>query len=131
MPLGRGHLLAGNAIVNRVIGGWNVSSITRIQSGRPFKLTSGRSTFNQADSGVVLNGITSNQLQDLITVRDGPNKNKSFVDGSLVGPDGRANTTILCRPRRRVSSASSYTFPVPDTSRRTWRSKSKSPFASQ
>jgi len=98
LPFGGGHALAGNSIVNRVIGGWNVSTITRIQSGRPFKLTSGRSTFNQADAGVILNGMTTAALQDLIQVDAGPNKNKSFVDASLVGPDGRANTSILAPP---------------------------------
>ncbi len=36
------------------------------QSGRPFKLTSGRNTFNQRDSGVVLNGITRDDLQKMI-----------------------------------------------------------------
>jgi hypothetical protein len=98
LPFGKGHALAGNSIINGVIGGWNVASITRIQSGRPFKLTSGRSTFNQADSGVILNGITTGQLQSLIQVGAGPNKNKSFVDPSLVGPDGRANSSILTVP---------------------------------
>jgi hypothetical protein len=98
LPFGGGHALSGNSIVNRVIGGWNVSTITRIQSGRPFKLTSGRSTLNQADAGVILNGMTTAALQNLIQVGTGPNKNKSFVDPSLVGPDGRANTSILAPP---------------------------------
>jgi hypothetical protein len=98
LPFGKGHMLAGNSVVNGVIGGWNISSITRIQSGRPFKLTSGRFTFNQSDSGVILKGITTSQLQDLIGTTAGPNRNKSFVDSTLVGADGRANPNLLTVP---------------------------------
>ena len=46
-------------------------------------------------SGVVLNGVTANQLQNLLTVRPGPNRNISFVDPSLLGSDGRANPQLL------------------------------------
>jgi hypothetical protein len=98
LPFGKGHWLHGNSVVNGAIGGWNISTITRIQSGRPFKLTSGRSQFNQTDGGVVLNGISTSQLQDMITVGAGPNKNKSFVSPTLVGSDGRSNISILAPP---------------------------------
>jgi hypothetical protein len=55
-----------------------------VQTGRPFRLVSNRDTVNQYDSGVVLNGVTANQLQNLLTVRPGPNRNISFVDPSLL-----------------------------------------------
>jgi hypothetical protein len=98
LPFGSGHRFHGSALVNGILGGWNISSITRIQSGRPFKLTSGRSTFNQNDAGVILNGLTTSQLQDLIGTVPGPNKNKSFVSPSLVGTDGRSNPSLLAPP---------------------------------
>jgi hypothetical protein len=81
--------------VNRVIGGWTVGSIIRVQTGRPFKLVSNRDTVNQYDSGVVLNGVTASKLQSMITVLPGPNRNVLFVDPSLVGSDGRANPQFL------------------------------------
>ena len=61
-----------------------MGSIIRVQTGRPFRLVSNRDTVNQYDSGVVLNGVTANQLQNLLTVRPGPNRNISFVDPSLL-----------------------------------------------
>ncbi len=98
LPFGAGHSIHGEKIVNGFIGGWGLSSIIRIQSGRPFKLTSGRDTFNQNDSGVILNGVTASQLQDMIQVSPGPNANISFVSSQLVGPDRRASTSLLTSP---------------------------------
>jgi hypothetical protein len=95
LPFGAGHKLSGNGLVNRVIGGWTAGSIVRVQSGRPFKLVSNRDTVNQYDSGVVLNGITASQLQDMITVRPGPNRNIAFVSPALIGSDGRANSQFI------------------------------------
>ncbi|HEV8132583.1 MAG TPA: TonB-dependent receptor [Acidobacteriota bacterium] len=64
MPFGPGtRWQAGNGLVNRVIGGWAVHGTSRIQSGRPHLLTSGRFTSNQNDSGVVLIGLTQGDLQ--------------------------------------------------------------------
>ena len=39
--------------MNGLIGGWSVGGTLTLQSGTPFRLSSGRSTLN-ADSGVVL-----------------------------------------------------------------------------
>ena len=63
--------------------------------GRPFLLTSGRQTLNQQDAGVVLNGITVEELQKMVNVRPGPNGNVFYVDESLIGADGRANPAFL------------------------------------
>ena len=43
-----------------------------MQTGRPFLLQSGRQTLNQNDAGVILNGITVDELQDMVKVRPGP-----------------------------------------------------------
>jgi hypothetical protein len=99
LPFGGEHRLrAGNGLVDRVIGGWSVSGITRWQSGRPFRLTSGRNTFNQRDSGVVLNGITQKELQKMITFRSTGNGLVFWADPKLIGADGRANPEILGSP---------------------------------
>jgi hypothetical protein len=99
LPFGKGHKLSSSVPgVNRVVGGWTISNITRLQTGRPFRLISGRSTFNSMDAGVLLNGVTTNQLQEMLTIRPGPNKNISYVSPNLVGADGRANPAILGTP---------------------------------
>jgi hypothetical protein len=99
LPFGRDRRVGiDNAALNQVLGGWAVSGIVRVQTGRPFRLTSGRQTLNQQDAGVVLNGITVEELQKLVTVSAGANGNVLFVDPRLVGPDGRANPQYLSTP---------------------------------
>jgi len=52
--------------VNGLIGGWSVGGILTLQSGTPFRLSSGRSTLNAGDSGVVLAaGATVGQWYDI------------------------------------------------------------------
>ncbi len=100
LPFGRDHRLrSGNRIVNGAIGGWAFGGILTIQSGSPFRLSSGRSTVNAGDSGVVLApGKTVDDIQNLITINPGPGLNRYFVDPKLIGPDGRANPDYLLIP---------------------------------
>jgi hypothetical protein len=90
----------GNPILNAVVGGWTVGGILTAQSGTPFRLTSGRQTFNNlTDSGVVLmNGHTVEEIQDMIKIGPGPGLNLYWVDPKLIGPDGRANPEYLAPP---------------------------------
>ncbi len=71
LPFGPGHRWStSNSFMNRIIGGWQINGINRWQSGRVFQLTSGQGgTLNQNDPGVVLSGITRNELQDMLGVR--------------------------------------------------------------
>jgi len=99
LPFGSGRRWGiDNAILDQLLGGWALSGIVKMQTGRPFRLTSGRQTVNQQDAGVVLNGITADELQRMIHVRPGPNGNVFFVDPKLVGADGRANPQYLATP---------------------------------
>jgi len=99
LPFGAGRrIVIDNPVANALGGGWTVSGVIRIQSGRPFYLTSGRLTFNQYDSGVVLNGLSVEDLQRMIDVRPGPNGTELFVDPRLIGADGRANPQVLLSP---------------------------------
>jgi hypothetical protein len=107
LPFGRDHALrSGNSVVNAVIGGWSVGGVLTLQSGSPFRLSSGRATVNAfttaivgGDSGVVLApGVTVDDLQKLITISQGPGLNRYFVDPKLIGPDGRANPAYLQVP---------------------------------
>lgn len=89
LPFGKGKRWANSGgVADRVLGGWVVGSILTIQSGFPFRLTGGYNTVNQfADSGLVLKGITRQQLQDAIGVHRIPGastKTPSFV--SIIDP---------------------------------------------
>ncbi|HXF06774.1 MAG TPA: carboxypeptidase-like regulatory domain-containing protein [Blastocatellia bacterium] len=102
LPFGRGRRFASgvNGVVDRIIGGWTLSGITRLNSGRVFRLVSGRSTFNNlADSGIILKNISLSELQKKIRqFSPGPNRNAYHVDPALVGPDGRANPQFFDFP---------------------------------
>jgi len=71
LPFGHGKAdLNNNAVLDKIVGGWNVGTIATIQSGFPFRITGGYNTFNtQADGGVVLlNGATPSQIQSSVGV---------------------------------------------------------------
>jgi hypothetical protein len=93
LPMGKGHKLSGNSLVNRVIGDWNVAGIFTLQSGTPFSILSGRGTLNRNSRSTTLNtadtALTLPQLQNLFQVRmtgNGP----YYVAASAIGSDGRA-----------------------------------------
>jgi hypothetical protein len=68
LPFGPGkHWAPGNAIAKRVVGGWQISGVARLQSGTPLGLSS-YATFNQYSSGVVLHNITMKQLQSMVGI---------------------------------------------------------------
>ncbi len=72
LPFGQGRMFldhVNNGIARHALEGWSLASITRIQSGSPIRLLSGRATFNGNDSGVVLHNITASQLQDMMSIR--------------------------------------------------------------
>jgi hypothetical protein len=99
LPFGRGRAVdIQNGLLDQVFGGWALNGIVRIQSGRPFLLQSGRWTVNQQDAGVVLRGISVDDLQKMVNVRPGPNGNVFFFDERLIGADGRANPELLGPP---------------------------------
>ncbi len=60
---GRSYLSSAHGALNKVVGGWEIAGVGRLQSGTPINFQSGRSTFNQNDGGVVLHNITASQLQ--------------------------------------------------------------------
>jgi len=71
LPFGSGRkwLNSGNSVVNHLISGWQIDTITRWQTGTPINIQSGLGgTFNGNDPGVTLNGITTSQLQSMLGV---------------------------------------------------------------
>ena len=101
LPIGKGKpVLNFGGVVNRVAGGWKLSGLHRYHSGAPYRLTSGRNTFNNlSDSGVILDGLSLSELQDALrSFRPGPNQNAFSADARLVGADRRANPQYLRIP---------------------------------
>ncbi len=70
LPFGRGRAFLSNAngFLNRVVGGWNVGTIITYQTGSPSLLVGGYNTFNINDGGVLLNGVSTSQLQSAVGV---------------------------------------------------------------
>lgn len=79
LPFGPGKAFnPGSSVARRLVGGWQISGVVRLQSGTPIEL-SGLSTFNGtgAATGVVLHNVTLSQLQSDVgiykTGYQGPN----------------------------------------------------------
>ncbi len=80
LPFGTGRrfLASSNTVVRKIVEGWQISGVVRVQSGTPLFLN-GLATFNQTTnaSGVVLHNVTSKQLQNQMGVyktgQPGPN----------------------------------------------------------
>jgi hypothetical protein len=93
LPMGRGHRLSGNSLVNKVIGDWNIGGIFTLQSGTPFSILSGRATLNRSARSTSTNTADTNltlpQLQNLFQIRNTPN-GPYYVAASALGSDGRA-----------------------------------------
>jgi hypothetical protein len=99
LPFGPGKRFAAsnNPVLSRLIGGWQINGIGRIQSGQAFLLTSGRSTLSQYDAGVIPM-VPRSKLQSMGKIVKDPSGLVYVVDKALIGPDGRANPDYLQVP---------------------------------
>jgi hypothetical protein len=77
LPFGTGKRFANESgWINKLVGNWSIGTILTLQSGEPFQLLGNQSpngilssTVNDfGDSGVVLNGVTTAQLQSSVGV---------------------------------------------------------------
>jgi hypothetical protein len=101
LPVGRNRPLnISNPILDTLIGGWKLSGIFTVASGSPFRLGSGRNTFNNNDGGIVLApGVTKDQIQNAMSISPVPGStNRYWLPPSMIGPDGRANPAFFLTP---------------------------------
>src|SRR5213075_3223131 len=56
-------------VARKLLEGWQLASVTRVQSGSSIRLTSGRNTFNSGESGVILHNINAKELQKMVEIR--------------------------------------------------------------
>lgn len=69
LPFGRGQQFNfNNSVVENIVGGWNLGGIFTFETGIPFWMQGGFSSFNDEDGGVVLTGTTYKQVQHNIGV---------------------------------------------------------------
>ena len=69
LPFGAGKaLLSGDNLARKIAGGWQLSGIIRDQSGSPYQITASRTGMNNQDTGVVLQNMTTAQLQGMMSV---------------------------------------------------------------
>jgi hypothetical protein len=94
LPYGAGKRWSGNAILNRVLGGWAVSGLWSYQSGSPLSMISGRGTLNRGGRSTNVNtasiGNLSKSALDQVTgglwmTGNGP----YFVSTGIINTDGR------------------------------------------
>jgi hypothetical protein len=90
LPFGHGrpYLSGAHGVFGKVIEGWEIAGVGRLQSGTPMNLLSGRATFNYVgtsitanggDGGVVLHNITQSQLQSMMHIYETSQVNSSGV----------------------------------------------------
>ncbi|HEV2616538.1 MAG TPA: TonB-dependent receptor [Candidatus Acidoferrales bacterium] len=74
LPFGNGKsLLNHTGVINQIVGGWTLGTIFTYETGFPFQITGGNLTVNDyGDSGVLLSGMTTSQLEKATGVFTAP-----------------------------------------------------------
>ena len=115
LPFGAGHRMSSTSkFVNKMIGGWEVDSITRFQTGQPVLITSGvtgGNTFNNNGPGINLVGLTNSQIQSMLTI----NKTAvagavTYVPSSLLAPGNTTANPAIFQPCNVAGSLCSKPF---------------------
>lgn len=95
-PLGKGKpFLNRGGVLDRVVGGWTIGTITTIQSGTPALFGNGFNTVNNSDAGVDLNGITVSDFQKSIGVIKGGNPWVLTFDPKFIAGNGASNASYI------------------------------------
>jgi len=71
LPFGPGRHFLGSShgVIGRVLEGWEINAVGRVQSGSPASLNTGLYGMNNKDNGIVLYNITAKQLQNMVSIR--------------------------------------------------------------
>ena len=89
LPFGKGKMLFGNAngLLDRIIGGWQLSGIYSLQSGSNFSITAPRGTFNRRTGYMTaFSSLTESQIKKLMGTYIAPNGNVYFIDPRVTDP---------------------------------------------
>lgn len=104
LPFGPGkRFFDRSGIAGKVFGGWQISGIAQIRTGRPITFISGRGTLNRsARSGnnTPNTTLTLEQLQNMVGLFHDPTTGLPLVvDPSLIDSQGRASSAFFTHPK--------------------------------
>ena len=96
LPFGQGRplLYSAHGVLGKVVSGWEMAGVGRLQSGSPTNITSGRGTFNVGDGGVVLHNITAAQVQSEMGI----------THTSQINANGSVTGTVYLLPQSLVQN---------------------------
>ncbi len=94
LPYGSGKRWSGNALLNRVLGGWAISGIWNYQSGSPVSVVSGRGTLNRggrstSTNTASINGLSKSDLDQVVGGLWMTGNGPYFVSTGIINTDGR------------------------------------------
>ena len=116
LPFGPGKMfLTKGGVVGKILGGWQISGLAQVRTGRPINFTAGacaagtagcaspyRGTVNRSARSVnetPNTTLTISQLQRMTGLFFSPTTGLPILfDPSLIGTDGRANTASFTNP---------------------------------
>lgn len=112
LPFGKGKPYLADRVVGKALGGITLGTIMTAQSGAPLRLTGGYRTFNDyGDSGVVLHGVTSSQLQHAIGVHRVPGKSyANLIDPLYLKPGGGGANPAFITPNTTPGTVGSIIY---------------------
>jgi hypothetical protein len=109
LPFGKGKMFLGsaNGLLDRLVGGWQLSSIFSLQSGSNFSITAPRGTFNRRTGYMTaVSSLTQSQIKKLMGTYIAPNGNVYFIDPRVTDPTNQ-NRAV---PVDTLSQAASTSF---------------------
>ncbi|MGH9972226.1 MAG: hypothetical protein ACREBG_31150 [Pyrinomonadaceae bacterium] len=103
LPFGPGKaFFNGGGISGKLLGGWQISTIAQIRTGRPITFISARGTRNRAarsGNNTPNTTLTLSELQSMTGLFSAPGTGLPLlVDPRLIGSDGRANPEFFTHP---------------------------------
>ncbi len=94
LPFGNGkRFLNQGGIVDKIFGGWQLTSIINYSSGTPISIYDPRGTLNRTGrSGrqTATSSLTLDQIRDMVRLTILPNGTITYFDQSILGPNGSA-----------------------------------------
>ena len=106
LPIGHGHKMfsSGSKVLGLLVDGWQTGSVFTWQSGAPFSILSGESTFNRPSRSGVNTAVatqTHQQISGEVGVFKQPNGTVDIVNPNLISSNGTGaplNPELSCVP---------------------------------
>jgi Carboxypeptidase regulatory-like domain len=103
LPFGPGKKFWNNTgVAGKVFGGWQISAIGQVRTGRPISFISGRGTLNRSGrsgNNTPNSTLSISELQSKVGLFFDPQTRQPLlVDPSLIASDGRASSAVFTHP---------------------------------